>query len=199
MPPKKRPAKKRTPGAKKRPSVDGLTVHDRQAALEDVAAHNLARTPVEVVPTTVFSIGALLVQRNWLALIPGEEPERAIERILDHAMSEEGVSDSWNDVLLKAGVPWIAWSILRDDVEEAAAVYTAWQRRVASHYAHETISLADAMGWTPLELQTREKLRISARRWLAERFDPTVFGNKQLILKKSVKVLRVEIVDELPL
>ena len=166
----------------------------RKAAAEQVA-FNIAREPVQIVPTPAYAIGALLVRRDWAGLIP--EPDGAVERLLETAMGPTGATDSWNDILVAAGIPWIAWSIMRDDIEDAALVYQAWQRRVASHYAHETITLADAMGWVPAEMQTREKLRMLARKWIAERFDPAVFGQKQMLLKKVQKTLRVEIVDEL--
>lgn len=195
MPAKKRPAKKA-----KRPQrqpQQPITVVDRKRELQEVTAHAIAREPVEIVPTPVYSVGALLVQRNWLALIPGDEPELALTRLLEYAMGPEGNTDSWNDILLKAGIPWIAWSIMRDDLEDAGLVYTAWQRRVASHYAHETVTLADGLGWLPLEMQLREKLRVAARKWLAERYDPAVFGLKTMTVKKTSKTLTVKIVDEL--
>jgi hypothetical protein len=146
-------------------------------------------------------VSALFTARDWFGLI-GEGAAQKVEDLFEVAMSEEGRTDSWTDVLTKAGVPYLAWSIMRDELAEAKHLYVAWSRRKADEMAHETITLSDeanhfgALGM--FERVAAIKLRTDARRWMAARLDPQLYGSK-LQTHATIEERRsitIEIVDE---
>lgn len=191
--PKKKPAKKpTTPRAR--------TKRARELIVEQAAATIEAELEGEIVALAVpqATVGALFAARDWRGLIGGDVEGR-IELLIEHAMSNEGASDSWADVLLKAGIPFLAWSVMRDELDDAKHLYVAWSRRKADLLAHETLTLSDEAGAFALaETVAALKLRADARRWLAARLDPQLYGVKVQTLATIEKreSIRIEIIDE---
>lgn len=191
--PKKKPAKKpTTPRAR--------TKRARELIVEQAAATIEAELEGEIVALAVpqATVGALFAARDWRGLIGGDVEGR-IDLLIEHAMSNEGASDSWADVLLKAGIPFLAWSVMRDELDDAKHLYVAWARRKADLLAHETLTLSDVAGSVALpETVAALKLRADARRWLAARLDPQLYGVKVQTLATVEKrdTIRIEIVDE---
>lgn len=192
-PKKRKPAKK---AAKKRTR----TARARELIVEQAAATIETELEGAVVAVVVppQTVAALFAARDWRGLI-GDEPEARIELLIEHAMSNEGATDSWADVLLKAGIPYLAWSVMRDDLDDAKHLYIAWARRKADVLVHETLELSDKAGTSALpETVSALKLRADARRWMASRLDPQLYGVKVQTLATIEKrdTIRIEIVDE---
>jgi hypothetical protein len=169
-----------------------------QAEQAEVTIEAELEGPVVAVVVAQATVGALFAARDWRGLI-GDNVEGRIESLLDHAMSSEGASDSWADVLVKAGIPYLAWSVMRDELDDAKHLYVAWARRKADLYAHETIELSDEAGnFAMAEVVGALKLRADARRWMAARLDPQLYGVKVQTLATIEKrdLIRIEIVDE---
>lgn len=194
-PKKRKPAKK---AAKKKAKPRGPTNAAQLKAQTEALIEATTDGPVTAVTVPASTVSALFTARDWQGLLGENAPEK-IEQLFHHAMSEEGKSDSWADVLMKAGVPFLAWSIMRDELDEAKHLYVAWSRRKADTLAHEILSLGDEAGSFALaETVGALKLRIDARRWLASRFDPQLYGVKVQTLATIEKreSIRIEIVDE---
>lgn len=121
-------------------------------------------------------------------------------QLVDVLTGAEAADDSWNDVLIKAGIPWLAWSMIRDTDEIARSLFTSWKRRTAERLAQEAVEISDQVVPILFDAGEGQRLRVATRRWVAERLDPETYGDKkQSLIQKNVDITRkvtIEIVGD---
>jgi hypothetical protein len=75
------------------------------------------------------------------------------------------------------------------DVERRAAYHSA-QARAASALAEESLALADAAG-TEFEV-TKSKVQIGVRQWIAGKYNPAMWGEKQAAVNVNIGSLHLD-------
>lgn len=115
-----------------------------------------------------------------------------VEAILDRVANGETMVEIAASMPASEGYgphsPTMLSNWLREDPERAEALLRA-RARAASSLAEQSLVIADSA--TP-EMVQKARLQVDVRRWLASKYDPQQFGEKQVDVQINIAELHID-------